>query len=232
MARWKMGRILLCLLVFLLLPACVPQDGGTVEDDTPPVLSLPVDDENGARPVFINTYYGQPGCSEKTDENPYGIHYSIDFKVLVRFLSGPGGGEWIFSEAPVRASCPGTVTDIIIRQTTSEGYVYANVLVRYNRRYSVDYNFEPATRIVVKKGDNVTTGELLGYLAPCPDNLNGALDWGLGDNVERLRKCPVPFLTPEAKAKMEEWYRANDWASTGKPYPMGPCVCHYPHYQI
>ncbi len=213
--------IFLCILAFLSLSGCLPPSDGGTADDAPPVLSLPVSGEGGTRQVFINTYYGQPGCSVPSPENSYGMHYSLDFKVSLP-VAAPG-------EAPVYASCPGTVTDIIIRETTPQGYVYANVLVRYNRRYTMDYNFEPASRIAIAKGQRVAIGDVVGYLGPCSDDPgHGALDWGLGDNVEKLRKCTVPFLTSAAKTKLEEWYKVKDWSSAGKPYPEGPCVCHYP----
>ncbi|MCL6592146.1 MAG: M23 family metallopeptidase [Firmicutes bacterium] len=213
-----MRNVKMIMVVFLfLMPAltgCLPGPGGDGPAG-PPVLAAPVSDENGTRSVFINTYFGQPGCSAPSPDNPEGIHYSIDFKVSLPVAGPPG-------EAPVYAACPGEVTGIFSYPE------HTNVLVRYNSSFDLDYNFEPPSRLMVVKGQKLSTGSLIGYLGPCPDDPgHGALDWGLCDNIGHKRICPIPYLSSPAKAKLEEWHHANPNWRPGLD-PAGPCICHYP----
>jgi biotin carboxyl carrier protein len=187
--------------------------------ESPLVLDSPLDD---TPEVYMNTYYGSPGASPPSPENPEGIHQGID-------LVAPAG-------TPVKAAAAGTVVDITTEtKTERDGTVntYANLLVEFDDRNVLNYHFEPSQSIAVTVGQTVDSGDALGTLG---DNRGmnvrgkvgtGTLDLGLLSEAEGsfARVCYLSYTTPAFRQLLETWFSRAYTATAKHP---GPCVCHYP----
>lgn len=81
------------------------------------------------------------------------------------------------------------------------------VIVHYNETYAVNYAFEPGkaeasdeqlANIVVKKGQKVVPGQLIGRLVkPSPDTGGAHLHFGL--IIDHVQDCPEPYFTSAAR---------------------------------
>jgi hypothetical protein len=222
----KKSVALLCLLLLSSLAACnlpvlrSPASGAapTPSPVVPFVLNSPLDDTSQ---VFMNTYYGAIGAAARTPQNPNGIHLGID-------LVAPAG-------TPIKAVASGIVSRITIEtKTESDGTLntYANLILSLDDHNSVIYIFEPLATMLVKKGQRVAGGDVLGTLADNRgQNLRhtlgtGTLDIGLmscaGGSCSRV--CFIPYTSPAFKTRLETWFSRAYTPTAEHP---GPCTCHY-----
>ena len=166
------------------------------------------------------TYYGAIGASAPTPQNPKGIHQGID-------LVAPAGTS-------IKAVASGIVSNITETKTEYDGTVntYANLLVKFDDHYVINYIFEPSKSIVVTIGQTVSSGDVLGTIANNRgQNLRGTkgtgtLDLGLLSTAQGSwsRVCFIPFTSPSFRHLLEVWFSRAYTATAEHP---GPCVCHY-----
>jgi hypothetical protein len=128
---------------------------------------------------------------------PMGVeHTGIDFMPNRNFV-------------PFQAVCSGSVDYIELCQLPTTSHWLVHVQLKYNDAYSVLYAFEPMSadrsdgetqldNIVVSEGQNVSQGDIIGYLYDPVGLGHGAhVDFGL--LKDWIRICPEPYFTSEAR---------------------------------
>lgn len=122
------------------------------------------------------------------------------------------------------AAVPGTIVNIL---ESSDDWSKNNVdvILQYNTEFSLIYTFEPAHKIVVRAGQRVNRGDVIGYLG---SREAGYIDQCVHFGVKRndVWVCPVPYLTKKVRDKLNEVYRNVD-------FPRDPLnLCNCPEHQF
>lgn len=153
----------------------------------------------------VGSVYGTPAASP---DSLGGIHNGIDI----------GADE----NARFVASVPGMIVNII------EGHDFhsetTDVILRYNREFSVIYTFEPAKRIKVKKYRCVKRGDTIGYLGR---REAGYIDQCVHFGVKRDDRwiCPIPYLAEDFRERLNRVYQSLEGRD-----PRNICNC--PEHQF
>jgi len=155
----------------------------------------------------VGSVWGTPGGSVPSPDNPTGAHLGIDI--------GADENTWFV------AAVPGIVGNVI------EGHDYhsqiTEVILRYNREFSIVYTFEPAKKIKVKKNQCVKRGDKIGMLGFREVGfIDQCVDFGVIKDGRRV--CPVPYLAENFRKKLNEVYHRLE--------PRDPFnICNCPEHQ-
>lgn len=156
------------------------------EPITDPVFELPITNINDVTGIQV---FHDPGSSE--------LHTGFDFK-----LPNP---------TQIFAPISGTVSDVHKFQM-SNGYWVVDVVIQINLKFSTFIAFEPWTqseavidqqmsKIVVKKGDIVKQGQLLGILDPVLNSEFPHIHWQV--QTDHTPLSPYDYCSANAKAQID-----------------------------
>ncbi len=196
------------LLLVLITSAC----------DNIPLFNLIGQDENSSKNFVINP-----------------ILYLDHIKRVGSVYGTPGGGEGgvphngidigVDEGTPFIAGCPGVIMNIA--QSHDDYSEVEDVELRYNDEFSISYLFEPKKEIVVKKGDRLREGDIIGYV--------GSREAGYIDQCVHFwvkwkgqAICPVPYLRHDLRKRLNDVYRG-----LGGRNPPNICGCpeHQSYFQ-
>lgn len=153
----------------------------------------------------VGSVYGTPGASP---DSPGGAHNGIDIGAdeNTRFV----------------AAVPGMIVNIF--EGHDEYSETTEVIVRYNKEFSVTYTFEPAKRIKVKKYQCVKRGDTIGYLGR---REAGYIDQCVHFGVKRDGRwiCPIPYLAEDYRDRLNRVYQSLEGRD-----PRNICNC--PEHQF
>jgi murein DD-endopeptidase MepM/ murein hydrolase activator NlpD len=150
----------------------------------------------------VGSVYGTPGGSP---DSPTGAHNGIDI----------GADRYTAFIAAV----PGTI-ERIIENYYDDGSINTDVILRYNSEFSLIYTFEPADRIVVREGQPLNRGDIIGYLGIRDGGyIHQCVHFGVKRKGEWV--CPVPYLAKNVRDKLNEVYQNVDFPRD----PPNLCNC-------
>ncbi len=188
-----MRRIFKIIIVLLVIVTSVPiyfyyfREKEEKELATP-VFELPIADKDVDRVIGVQVFH---------DPNSSQLHVGFDF---------------VFSHpTEILSPIDGIVTDVHSFQM-SNGYWIVDVNIQINKEWSMFIAFEPSTKdeskinrqvekIVVKKGDEVKQGQLLGILDATPTRDFCHIHWSIMKNGEYV--SPYDYCSGKAKNQMD-----------------------------
>jgi hypothetical protein len=188
-----MRKITIVFMVLLVLAASIPiylylfreEIEGEVST---PVFELPIANKDVDRVTGVQAFHN-PRSSE--------LHVGFDF---------------VFSHpTEILSPIDGEITNVHKHQM-SNGYWLVDVNIRINRAWSMFIAFEPYTqdeteidrqleKIVVKIGDQVKQGQLLGVLDANPDRDFCHIHWSITKDGEHV--SPYDYCSEKAKSQMD-----------------------------
>ncbi len=146
----------------------------------------------------VGSVYGTPGAGEG------GVsHNGIDIGVD--------------EGTPFIAGCPGII--INIAKSHDNYSEVEDVELGYNDEFSISYLFEPKKEIIVKEGDLIREGDIIGYVG---SREAGYIDQCVHFWVKRKGQavCPIPYLRDDLRKWLNDVYR-----SMGPREPLNICGC-------
>ncbi len=188
------------IFLFLLIFTSCENQEQSKGDAAPPSLILPVKDANDF--LYISRIYSSVITS------PIGaVHRGLDF--------APDGNLKEFQSV-----FEGIVTYVRLFENPGSGTWQVNVHIDYNKRYGVEYAFEPCSAsqsdgqiqldyIPVGEGDRVVAGLVIGRLYAT--NSNSHVHFSFFEDNQMV--CPEDFWTDEARETLINMIHAcnPDW---------------------